>query len=635
MFVFGTAGHIDHGKTALIYSLTSINTDRLPEEKKRGMTIDLGFAWIKLHSGETVGIVDVPGHENLIKNMIAGATGIDAVILVIDANEGWMPQTEEHFQIINLLKIKFGIIVITKVDLVNNDRLEFVEKQIKSKTINTPFSTAQIIRFSTIKNIGTGQIKKAIQNLIPKMITRKDIGKPRMSIDRVFGMKGSGTIVTGTLMNGSFYKGMEVVIFPSYKKSRIRNLQAYKEEVERALPGSRIALNLSGIEKKQLHRGDIVFGTEKIIGSSQYIDAQIELLPQQKKYFLMNRANLDFFCGTKEILTKIILNKEKYLESEKKGLVQFRFNEPISTSYGDHFIIRIPTPPKTIGGGIILDPLARKHSFKDGKLVDFLNRRLSLTLKELILTEIEKSLLIKKESLYATSNFSDIEIKSTLDHLIKENVITCTDSWLISKHFWQKQIDKLAKKLNQEHELNPFKKSFPLHVFQSYFYYLKPQIFNYLINSQAKNNKVILKNGMLSSPDHYPKIPPEKEKLMTRILKTLRDNSHNPLNEKTILLQFSRSKEIIHFLMQEEKIVRLNDGILLEKKHYDMIKGKLIQFLKTNGSISIAEVRGLLGLSRKYIIPLLTKLDEENITKRQGNNRVLSDKKNGFSKKGA
>ena len=623
MFVFGTAGHIDHGKTALIYSLTSIDTDRLPEEKKRGMTIDLGFAWIKLPSGETIGIVDVPGHENLIKNMIAGATGIDAVILVVDANEGWMPQTEEHFQIINLLNIKFGIIAITKIDLVDKNRLKLAEEQIKDKLKNTTFSNAPIIKLSTVKNIGIDQIKSAIQNLIPKMKSRKDIGKPRLSIDRVFSIKGSGTIVTGTLISGTFYKGMEVVIFPTYKKSRIRSLQAYKEEVEKALPGSRVALNLTGIEKKQLHRGDIVFGAEKTIEAGKEIDAQITLLPQSKKYFLMNRANLNFFCGTKEVLIKIILDKKKYMTSGEKGLVQFRFNEPIVTYLGDRFILRIPSPPKTIGGGIILDPLAHKHSFKDKKLTNQLQRRKTFILKELILVELEKHLFTKKNSLLINSNYTDQEIKEILELLQKEGKLICTDSWSIDQHFWQEQVRKLIDKLNKEYATHPLEKGFPLNRFQSVFYYLNPEIFNYLITIQINTKKIILKKGIILLPDYQPKISPEKELLISKILKALKDNPTNPPDEKKLLSQITGSKEIINFLIREEIIIKLNEGILLKKDNYDMMKNKLIHFLKINGSVSISQVRTLLGLSRKYIIPLLTKMDEENITKRQGNNRIL------------
>jgi len=401
MFVFGTAGHIDHGKTALIYALTSIDTDRLPEEKERGMTIDLGFAWMKLPSGEKVGIVDVPGHENLIKNMIAGATGIDAVILVVDANEGWMPQTEEHFQIVDLLDIKYGIIAITKIDLVDQTRLNFVEKQIKERLKNTVLFNAPIVKVSTVKNIGIDRIKSAIQDLIPRMKPKRDIGKPRLFIDRVFNIKGSGTVVTGTLIGGIFRQGMEVTIFPSYKKTRLRSLQTYKEKVEKAFPGSRVALNLVGMEKNELHRGDIVFGTKQI-KAGKNIDVRIQLLSKLKKYSLTNRSELFFFTGTKEILAKVILNQKKYFEPDEIGFAQLRFKEPLATYLGDRFILRIPSPPKTIGGGLIVDPLAHKHHFKDKDIINLLQKRAKLNLGKLILTELKKINFIKKDDLFSS-----------------------------------------------------------------------------------------------------------------------------------------------------------------------------------------------------------------------------------------
>ena len=625
MFVFGTAGHIDHGKTALIYALTSIDTDRLPEEKERGMTIDLGFAWMKLPSGEKVGIVDVPGHENLIKNMIAGATGIDAVILVVDANEGWMPQTEEHFQIVDLLDIKHGIIAITKIDLVDQTRLDIVEKQIKERLKNTTFFKAPIIKVSTVKNIGIEQIKSTIQDLIPRMKPKIDIGKPRLSIDRVFNIKGSGTVVTGTLIGGIFLQGMEVPIFPSYKKTRLRSLQAYKEKVEKAFPGSRVALNLVGMEKNELHRGDIVFGTKQI-KASKNIDVRIQLLPQLKKYSLNNRSELFFFTGTKEILAKVILNQTKYLNAGEKGFAQLRFKEPLATYLGDRFILRIPSPPKTIGGGLIVDPLAHKHHFKDKDILHFLQKRIKFDLRELVLTELKKNIFIKKDNLLINSNYADSEIKGVVESLKKQGEIITTNSWLIDKNYWQEQKTKFMNRLNQEYELYPLQTSFPSNKFQSYFYYLKPEIFNYLIDSLINTDKIGLKKGIIFLLSRKPKISSHQKVLISKILKILKDNPTNPPKEKTLISQITGGKEIIDFLIQEGEIIKLSDGILLESKNYDIMKNKLIDFLKINGSISIAQVRELLGISRKYIILLLNKMDEEKITQRKENVRILKIK---------
>jgi len=622
MFVLGTAGHIDHGKTALIYALTSIDTDRLPEEKERGMTIDLGFAWMKLPSGEKIGIVDVPGHENLIKNMIAGATGIDAVILVIDANEGWMPQTEEHFQIIDLLNIKYGIIALTKVDLVDQNRLKVVEKEIKERLKNTSFFNAPLIKVSALKNIGIEQIKSAIQNLIAKIKPKRDIGKPRISIDRAFKVKGSGTVITGTLIGGILHTGMEVTIFPSYRKTRIRNLQSYKEKVESAFPGSRVALNLVGIEKNELHRGDIVFGTKQI-RASKNIDVQIQLLPQLKKYSLINRSEVFFFSGTKEVLAKVILDEKKYLQDGETGFGQLRFKESIATYLGDRFILRIPSPTKTIGGGLIIDPIAPKHNLKDKDIINFLQTRIKLNLRELILTELNKIIFIKKDNLLANSNYADPEIQEMVELLIKERKIIATNSWLIERNYWQEQIKKFMNQLNHEYELFPLQTGFSINKFQSYFYYLKPEIFNHLIEVLTNIKNIGSEKGIIFLPSIKPKISPEQKILISKILKIIKDNPLNPPDEKKLNSQITGSKEIINFLIQEGEIIKLNDGILLENKNYDMMKNKLIDFLKINGSISISQVRTLLGISRKYIIPLLNKMDQEKITQRKENNRIL------------
>jgi selenocysteine-specific elongation factor len=554
--------------------------------------------------------------------MIAGATGIDAVILVIDANEGWMPQTEEHFQIIDLLNIKYGIIALTKVDLVDQNRLKLVEKEIQERLKNTNFFNAPLIKVSAVKNIGIEQIKSAIQNLIAKIKPKRDIGKPRISIDRVFKVKGSGTVITGTLIGGTIHTGMEVTIFPSYRKTRIRNLQSYKEKVESAFPGSRVALNLVGIEKSELHRGDIVFGTKQI-RASKNIDVQIRLLPQVKKYSLINRSEVFFFSGTKEILAKVILDEKKYLQDGETGFGQLRFKESIATYLGDRFILRIPSPSKTIGGGLIIDPLAPKHNLKDKDIINFLQTRIKLDLRELILTELNKIIFIEKDNLLANSNYADPEIREMVELLIKEGKIMATNSWLIEKNYWEEQIKIFMNQLNHEYELFPLQTGFPLNKFQSYFYYLKPEIFNHLIEVLTNTKNIGSEKGIIFLPSSKPKISPEQKILISKILKIIKDNPLNPPDEKKLNSQIAGSKEIIDFLIQEGEIIKLDEGILLENKNYDMMKNKLIDFLKINGSISISQVRTLLGISRKYIIPLLNKMDQEKITQRKENNRIL------------
>ena len=627
MFVFGTAGHIDHGKTALIFALTSIDPDRLPEEKKRGMTIDLGFAWLALASGEKIGIIDVPGHESLIKNMIVGATGIDAVILVVDAKEGWMPQTEEHFQIIELLELQYGIIVITKIDLVNAHRLRLVENQVKERLKNTALSRAPIVKTSIINNIGIEELKWSIQNLLPQLKPRRDIQKPRVYIDRVFTIKGSGTVVTGTLTGGTLQKGMELNIFPGGKKARLRNLQAYKEEVEVALPGSRVALNLSGIEKNELQRGSIVF-VNIPIKSSKNIDICLKFLPNFSKLSLSSGSLVTFFTGTKETLARIFFPPNSITQPGERVFARLKFQEDLITFLGDHFILRLPSPLRTIGGGIIINPLASKKPLKEKEEFDLLVRRSTLDLKELILAELSKLKFIKKRDMLTNSNFSEEEIMTMIELLKEENKIISYNYWIIEKNFWQNQRTKFIQKLKEEHRLSPLSNGFPLNKLQRNFSYLTIEIFKGLIKTLRDENQIGLKGGIVYLISYVPEITSLQKESINKTLKIIRANPSLPLEEKTLLAQIEERREILEFLIQQGEIVRLDEGILLQSKTYDAMKNKLIEFLNLNGSLSIAQVRDLLGLSRKYIIPLLNKMVEEKITQRKENVRILKSKDN-------
>ena len=333
-----------------------------------------------------------------------------------------------------------------------------------------------------------------------------------------------------------------------------------------------------------------------------------------------------FFSGTKEVLAKVILDEKKYLQDGETGFAQLRFREPLATYLGDRFILRIPSPPKTIGGGLIVDPLAHKHRFKDKEIANLLQKRAQLDLDELILNELKKVNFIKKEDLLINSNYADSEIREVAELLERESKLIDTNSWLIDKKYWQEQKTKFMNKLNQEYELYPLQTGFPLNKFQSYFYYLKTEIFNYLIDSLINTDKIGLKKGRLFLLSRKPEISSPQKTLIYQILKTLKDNPTNPPDEKTLISQIAGSKEIIDFLIQEGEIVKLSDGILLESKNYDIMKNKLIDFLKKNSSISIAQVRELLGISRKYIIPLLNKMDEEKITQRKENVRILKTK---------
>lgn len=622
MYVIGTAGHIDHGKTALIQALTGIDADRLPEEKKRGMTIDLGFAWMALPSGEKIGIVDVPGHENFVKNMIVGATGIDAVILVIDAHEGWMPQTEEHFQIIQLLDITQGVIAITKIDMVEQSQLEIVEKKIRERLQDTAFFSSSIVKVNSVKNIGIDELKTEIEKLLPQIKPKRDIQKPRLCIDRVFNIKGSGTVVTGTLIGGKLTVNQEAIVFPYMKKIRIRSIQTYKEQVFEAYPGTRVATNLAGVKKEDLKRGDIVFGYEPI-KSSRFIDIKLKLIPNLSNFKFKSGMILDFIWETKEISAQIILDKTQKENQKEAQYAQIRLKENLSTFIGDHFILRRPTPALTVGGGIILDPLAEKHSLNNEFYNSFLDSRKYLGLDNLILSELKKLKFSPLNEFLIQSNYSFSEISATIQSLKNDRKLVVADLWVIDYQYWEQQQNKLMELLKREYQKNPLEKSIQINTIQSKYKYFPSKLFISLVQSLYSSGKIKFADGKLSIPDYNPSISTERQKMIDGILSLFRNNPNNPPTEKFIYEQFQNSQEIIRYLIKEDIIVKLDDGILMDKKIFNRMKEQIVSFLKENKSMAINEARNILGISRKYMIPFLERLDKDGITVRKENKRYL------------
>ncbi len=357
--IIGTAGHIDHGKTTLIRALTGIETDRLQEEKKRGITIDLGFAYFDLPSGRRAGIIDVPGHERFIKNMISGATGVDVVLLIISADEGVMPQTTEHIDILSYLEIKNGIVVLTKADLVDEEWLELVQEEIKEKLADTFMKDAPMIPVSAMSGQGIDLLTETIDSMT-EVIESRDTHIPvRMPIDRVFTITGFGTVVTGTLIEGSVKVGQELVVYPEQLPTKVRNIQVHGTDQEVAYAGQRVAINLANIHKDDIHRGDVL-AVEDTLYNSYMLDVHIKLLKHSNRV-IDNWTRLRLYTGTKEVLCRAVLLDTDVLNPGDESFVQLRLEEPIACKYGDHFVVRFYSPLETIGGGIVLEPNASKH----------------------------------------------------------------------------------------------------------------------------------------------------------------------------------------------------------------------------------------------------------------------------------
>ncbi|MCJ7533556.1 MAG: selenocysteine-specific translation elongation factor, partial [Anaerolineales bacterium] len=355
MRVIGTAGHVDHGKSTLVEALTGINPDRLKEEREREMTIDLGFAWLTLPNGEEVGIVDVPGHRDFIENMLAGIGGIDAALFVVAADEGVMPQTQEHLAILDLLQIQGGVIALTKIDMVSDpDWLDLIEEDVRKAIKGTVLESVQLVRVSARQGIGLQELQKAITACLAARPPRPDLGRPRLPVDRVFTMPGFGTIVTGTLIDGHFSVGDEVEILPQGTHGRVRGLQSHKRKTEEALPGSRTAVNIAGVDMDKVARGNVVVHPGDY-QPSRRLDVQFRLLANVSQP-LRHNVQVKIFVGTAEVLARLRLLGQETLLPGQQGWIQLELTEPIIASRGDHYILRRPSPPETIGGGVVVDP---------------------------------------------------------------------------------------------------------------------------------------------------------------------------------------------------------------------------------------------------------------------------------------
>jgi len=624
MFVIGTAGHVDHGKSALVLALTGIDPDRLPEEKKRGMTIDLGFAWLSLPDGTEVGIVDVPGHERFVKNMIAGVGGIDAALLVIAADDGWMPQTQEHLEILELLGIKEGIVVINKIDLVKEDWLNLMEDDIKNKLRGTPFEKAVVVRTSAIQKTGIEELSKQIQNLISRLKMRKDIGKPRLYIDRVFTMAGMGTVVTGTLLDGSLKIGQDVEIALEGIKTRIKNLQIYKKQVETAGPGTRVAMNLIGVEKEKIKRGDVVINPGTSI-LTNFLDVKVTVLPDAP-FSLKHGSDLLFMLGTSEILARITLLNADQLKPGQVGFARLKLKEQLLARVGDHFILRLPSPPRTLGGGIVLDVFPSKLKRKDKDLVTFLTRRENLDLPVLILTELKKVDFLTREELFQASIFSSKEIESALGLLEEREGIVIKKNMTIDKVRWERLLNQILERVKKEHADKPFTHGLRISDLSSKLQF-KEKLISEGVEYLLSAGKLIQKENFLALPEHRPQLAEKQSPLAQKILKKFEENRFSPPTKGELLEENPDYQKILIYLLQQGKLVELKEGILYTKEDFEEITQKIKEFISANGPSTVSQIREHLNITRKYAVPIMEKLDELEVTRREGDKRILGKKK--------
>lgn len=622
--VLGTAGHIDHGKSSLVKALTGIDPDRLKEEKERGITIDLGFASIVYPDDLTVGIVDVPGHERLIKNMLAGAGGVDVVLMAIAADEGIMPQSREHLAICELLKIKDGIIALTKADLVEQDWLRLVTDDVRSFVKGTFLERAEILPVSVKTGLHIDTLKNLIRDIALKVQPKRSRGLFRMPVDRVFTLKGFGTVVTGTALSGTVTLDSPVKILPGNLASRVRGLQTHGRSTEKAYAGQRIGINLQGIERESLRRGDVVVDSDKLLPTTT-LDAELWMLKNAP--IVKSRDRVHFYTGTSETIARIIVYNGEEARPGESCFCQFRLEDPVVVLSGDRYIIRGFSPLETIGGGQILDPFPVRRKKSAG--IDDLIVLEEGSLKDKVGMKVRRSRLrgVSAGEIIGWVQGDIPEIESAITELLKEGILIRSQDQLFHKDGFYAFSETVLAEVARFHKENPLKQGVPKEELRARIRVgLRDdeKVFDGLvamIKDLTVDKDIIRLTGFsvaLSSADEGTK---------QRILATLDKERFQPPLKNELARQLSiKEKELNDLLMlltKEGQLVRINDSLYITKVAYDAMIGSLKKFYAQKSEMSIAEFRDMLGTTRKYALPFVEYLDSKKITLRVGDIRRL------------
>jgi selenocysteine-specific elongation factor len=618
--ILGTAGHIDHGKSAMVKALTGTDPDRLKEEKERGITIDLGFADLSYPDGLKIGIVDVPGHERLVRNMLAGAGGIDLVLLVIAADEGIMPQSREHLYICDLLKIKSGLIAITKADLVESDWLELMKEEVKNFVKNTFLEGAPIVPVSSKTMFNMDVLKEEIRKVALKVEPKPTRGLFRLPIDRVFTLKGFGTVITGTALSGSVSVDDAVEILPSNIKSKVRGLHSHGKPIQVAYAGQRVAINLQGIEKEELKRGDAVVVPGRFM-PTKIIDAKIELLRNSPD--LKNKSLVHFHLVTSETVARVILYEKTELKPGETGYCQFRLYDPVVSTSGDRYIIRRFSPVETIGGGEIFDPLPPKRKQKD--IVEIMTVFEKGSLGDKISLKVLQSGL-HGISVMALEGWIKAEIpaiKEAVATLRKNGILLIMEDVLIHKKLFEHFSEKVLQTLKSFHAKNPLKSGMSKEELRAAFK-IDPRLFSGLI---ASLNDVVMEKEIIRLKSFSTVLSQAEETLKTKILDLLRKNEFQPPSKEelsqSLKLDQKHLSDILKLMVKEGSLIRISDSMYLASSAYNKMIAALKNFYGRKPEMTVAEFRDILGTTRKYALPILEYLDSNKATLRVGDVRKL------------
>jgi selenocysteine-specific elongation factor len=617
-FTIATAGHVDHGKSALVKALTGTDPDRLPEEKKRQITIDLGFAAFNAtaSNGHRIhaGIIDVPGHEDFVRNMIAGVGSIDLALFVVAADDGWMPQSEEHLQILNYLRVQRAVVALTKSDL---GEIDAVTDQIRERLSGTPFSNAPIVPTSVRTGTGIEKLVNTLVTQLAKTEPQRDIGKPRLFIDRVFMLRGIGTIVTGTLIGGSLRRGQQIVVYPSNLETRIRSIQSHGNELELAQPGMRTAINLPDLSVNQIKRGDVVTIRNRAAPSSTLI-VRMEKLARlndnnNDAHALKNGSSIYMHHGASRVGGRIRLRENGSLKAGEEKIARLKLASPIFAFIGDRFVVRDSSERHTIAGGTVVDPDGEKESLAPGVAIHNIDALVSATLA--------RHGFAPREDLLTKSPFTGDEISEALARLEQSGAIVMCRHIAVDREFWRELRAQAISLIDAGHQKFAERTGIDVGELRSALRVQPAEMLESLV-ADLCNGDFIRKGSVIARTSHRPTLPLHVQAVEKRICEALNGQPFDPPSRKA-LESDAQARQVMRFLIENGEVTELALDVVLLRENFDRMKSRVAEFISTNGPSTVSQLRQALGSSRRVVVPLLERLDRDGVTRRAGDKRSL------------
>jgi selenocysteine-specific elongation factor len=629
--IIGTAGHIDHGKTALIKALTGKDTDRLAEEKKRGISIDIGFSCMELNNNLKIGIIDVPGHEKFIKNMLAGAGGVDMALLVIAANEDIMPQTNEHLDILELLDVQYGITVITKTDLVDEEWIELLKEEIQQRTQNTFLENMPIISVSSTTGIGIDELKNSIEKIVEKIPIKNNDGNIFLPIDRTFKIPGHGTVVTGTLINGTINEKEKLTVYPENIDVRVRALQVHDQDSASALPGQRVGINLKGTNLEKIERGNVLASPGSLV-NTVFLDCTLKML-KTSPIALQHGDRVRLHLGAKEVIGRAYLLDKEELYPDEEGLIQIKLEEEIAASTNEKFILRRYSPMLTLGGGRILDTKPKRHRKYNKEIIENLTIRKDanpIKIVELVLSN-EKQKLIDSAKLIKKTGLSKIQLKAILKQLINEKKVVSIktgEERFLHINNLKALKQNIKSSLNKYHERYIYRNGMSKEELKTkLFMNLNSGEFNYLLEELKTNSEVVIDNSNIKLKEFSVNYNSSDLNLKNNIIALISKNEFMP-PEITEIIKLTADKKrtemIISAMCYNKELILFEDQFCYTKESIKKCQNILFEHITKNEKITLSEFRNILSTSRKYALPLIEYFDKIGITTRVGDTRILA-----------